>query len=210
MSCIIVGCHSADTPGAESYWRFYTTKTRYAVAFYGFHQVHYENRRTSDKWCDVPSTIKELNHNPSSRIIYVDVDTRIDSDVWCNLPDDPISGPLVVNSLTRGYAKPGENNGAFVVEGTRVQTNVFRVTSGKRGLEAMERWEQGFWNGPLSDQGAIHLKEEGLCGVAGWAMCYSNPEQQTCHCFGSGNLAGKIACIEKLFNGTHEKCRLGK
>lgn len=203
-SCVIVGCYTPDTPGVDSYWNYYH-KSRYAFTLYAIDMVTHKGRRASDKWCDVPSARNELRIRLNSKIIYVDVDTKIDVEAWCNLPNHE-AGPLIVNSLTRGAANTV--NDFFVVEGTQIQTNAFRAAPGKAGLLALKRWEDSFYRGPLSDQGALHRFERGLCGVPGWIACYNNPEQQNCHCFGSGNRPGKIDCIGRLFNGTWPKCKL--
>lgn len=203
-SCVVVGCHTPDTPGADSYWNYYR-RTGYAFAFYAIDMVTHKGRRASDKWCDVPVARDELRLRPHSKIIYVDVDTKINVKAWCDLPQHD-GGPLIINSLTRGMANTA--TGFFVVEGTQIQTNAFRVAPGEAGLLALKKWEDNFYRGTLSDQGALHRFERGLCGVPGWIACYSNPEQQGCHCFGSGNRPGKVKCIADLFNGTLSRCKL--
>lgn len=204
-SCVVVGCYTPDTPGVESYWDYYS-KSEYASALYAMEMVTHKGRRSSDKWCDVAAARDELRIRPNSKVIYVDIDTKIDVRAWCNLPNHE-AGPIIINSLTRPPAK-GPTTDLFTVEGTQLQSNVFRAAPGTNGLLALKRWEENFYSGPLSDQGALHRYEKGICGVPGWLACYNNPEQQTCHCFGSGNKPGKINCIAKLFNGTYHKCKM--
>lgn len=202
-TCIIVGCHTQNTPGVESYWKYYS-RSAFAFSLYSIESVNYGKRHVPDTWCDVPATRDELRLSPKSRIIYVDIDTKIDVKVWCELPNHE-SAPLILNSLARATVTAAED---FIVAGTQVQANVFRVAPGNAGLWALRRWEDNFQAKTLQDQGAIHRFENRLCGVPGWVACFHNPEQQNCHCFGSGNWTKKDNCIDQLFKGTLRKCKL--
>ena len=195
-SCILVGCHSYGTVGADFFWNYYSKKG-YSTTLISFQSVRYNNKAVNPTWCRIPAAMQEKVINPLANVVYIDIDTLSDVTVWCNMPHLGKNAPIVMTSLFRAKA---ERTNDFTVHGTQVQANLFVVTSGNDGLDALEKWENSFGGHALRDQGAIHLKEQGLCGIPGWIHCYRNPEQQKCHCstqFG-GNKTAKSECIQKI------------
>lgn len=199
-SCIITACQSRHAPGAEHFWNYYRRQS-YTLHLYIFDTVTHAGKRAAPAWCRVPAAQTSARKNPNSRIIYADLDTKINVDTWCNLPYSSFA-PIIMNSLARGRT----SNEHFAVHGSQVQANVFATMPGRAGFEGLLRWEAAYWNGPLHDQGAIHRLEHGLCGVPGWIACYRNPDQQRCHCFGGKPWKQKDDCIRDLFLGNYTPC----
>lgn len=198
--CIILSCFDKQAQGSQLFLNYYR-QFGYTVRQIQFQNISFAGKRAVPAWCRVPTVIDALSDYQNSRIIYIDIDTRINPDIWCNLPDIREHAPIIMNSLYRRKAL--NVKGRYSVFGSQVQANVFIVTYGKIGIKAMKRWRSMFQVIRNHDQGVIHVQEKGLCGVPGWISCYRNPMQQSCHCAG---LRGKEKCIRKLFNKTKIGC----
>lgn len=202
-TCTIVGCYTQNLTGWKHFQNFYS-KSGYEFVTTTFEQVTKDGKKVVPTWCRIPIAQREIHRNPKTRVIYVDVDTRLmDVHRWCNMPHLGVYAPIIMTSLFRHQSV---HTPYFTITGTRVQANAFVVTPGSTGLQALLRWQRAFAVIPLHDQGVIHAQEEGLCGVPGWIHCYSNPKQQSCHCTGGPNRVAKEQCIKELFNGTRRHC----
>lgn len=201
--CTIVACHTPGAPGAREFWAHYS-KSGFSMAAVEFDVVSRNEVPVAIPWCRIPSVIGELQRTPGTRVLYLDLDTKIDPKLWCELPVGQ-AAPIVMNSYRRTKEFKFED---YTLEGSRVQANVFLVTAGVDGVRAMRRWAYSYYDGQYQEQGAIHLREKGLCGVPGWIACYSNPHQQNCHCAAIKSLAAKVRCIASLYAGTKKGCPL--
>jgi len=202
--CIIVACYDDGAFGVE-YFREYYKSFGYTMRLLKFKIMRSSGgQKAAPAWCRIPAVIDTINRYPQSRVLYLDLDTIVNPTKWCNLPDNNEHAPIVMNSLQR--SKIESKSEFFYVHGTQVQTNAFIVTAGEHGRKAMERWES-FYNPkmPMVDQGVIHYRENRLCGLPGLIQCYSNPDQQKCHC---GGIRGKKKepCIKDLFEGKKKGC----
>lgn len=207
-SCIIVACYNDGADGIGSFWDYYK-EFGYTVRKVKFkHMLAVGKQKTIAPWCRIPTVKQTLKHFPEARVLYLDLDTLVNPKIWCNLPDDKQHAPIVMNSLTRSDQWKHVQPDQYVVHGAQVQANAFIVTSGEYGMKAMDRWERSYdAKVVMADQGVIHVRENRLCGVPGWIQCYSNPSQQNCHCTGMKK-EDKKSCIEKLFKGQREGCRI--
>lgn len=196
--CRIVACASRSTPGIDTFFKYYSQST-FSVTVVQFSRVMTGRKSVRPNWCCVPAVIDELRRYPNARVLFLDIDTKVDPAEWCALP----RAPIVMNSLYREKALKLKD---YTLFGTHVQSNAFITDSGNNGMSAMIRWERNFYVGTFQDQGAIHTHERGLCGIPGWISCYSNPIQQRCHCSSIRRKADKQRCIDKLFSGNHLKC----
>lgn len=204
-SCIIVACYSYGTPGAAYFWDYYS-RQRYTLVMTAFDHVIQNNRRTAPNWCRLRAVQDVIIKYPSARVVYIDIDTLADVNLWCNMPHLNEHAPIIMTSLYR--AKPYKAK-RYTVYGTQIQSNLFVVHSGIVGLNAMKRWENVHGNFELKDQGAIHFQEGELCGIPGWIHCHRNAEQQNCHCTGRfRHNSGKELCIKSLFLGQRLNCHL--
>lgn len=203
QKCTLVACHTPRTPGVQPFWDYYRGRG-HAVAMYKTEAVLHKGKKANSKWCDVAAVRDELRHSANRRVIFADIDTKVDVDEWCKLPDYE-HAPIIMNSVFRGGVTVTSD---YNVSGTMVQSNAFIVAAGRRGLRAMRRWEEEYYSRAYWDQGAIHRLENGVCGIPGWVACRSNPEQNRCHCLGFARKEDKHACVEKLFNGTVVRCKL--
>lgn len=202
-TCVIIGCHSRDTPGHDIFWKYYS-QLGYTTILISFSALWMNERRIAPHWCRVGVAMREIARHPTSRVLYVDIDTRLSNiQKWCNMPYLGVHAPIIMTSLYRANAVRVKQ---FTVHGTQIQTNAFVVAPGEVGMNALRRWQQGYGHFPYADQGALHVQEQGLCGVPGWIHCYGNPEQQGCHCTGIRNSTLKEACIAKLFAGKLPSC----
>lgn len=209
-TCILIGCHSSETTYAQ-YFRDWYGNCGYDVVITVFDDIRLRDNSSqavAPHWCSLPASLQALRANPNSRVIYADLDTRIDIATWCDMPHIGVNSPIVMNSL---YRQKSRKTQKFTVQGTMVQSNTYVVASGLVGIAALRRWEQGFddyW--PFFDQGAIHVAEKGLCGVPGWVSCYSNHLYQRCHCTGLPDKDAKIDCVRRLFSDSDDHpCKLG-
>lgn len=202
-TCTIVGCYTHNMTGWKHFQKFYS-KSGYEFVTTAFGQAVRNGTTVVPAWCRIPIALREIRRNPKTRVVYVDVDTRLmDVHRWCNMPHLGVHAPIIMTSLFR---RQSVHTSYFTISGTQVQANAFVVTPGPTGLQALLRWQRAFDVIPLHDQGVIHAQEDGLCGIPGWIHCYSNPKQQSCHCTGGRNKAAKEQCIEALFNGTRRHC----
>lgn len=205
-SCIIVSCYDKTAPGIGPFWDYYRT-FGFTLKRIEFSEVLAGGQKAVPAWCRIPAVRETINEYPKSRVIYLDIDTKINPKVWCSLPDIKEYAPIVMNSLIRingnGFVLPGK----FSVLGTQVQANAFIVTSGQHGMKAMEKWESAYDDIRLQDQGVIHLRERGLCGIPGWIQCYRNPNQNNCHCAAIKDRGQKENCIRTLFDGSKNNCK---
>lgn len=205
-SCILVGCHSRATVGVEYFWDYYS-KQGVSISLIAFDQVVFNKKSIHPTWCRIPAVYGELMKHPNAKVVYIDIDTLCDVNIWCNMPHLGEHAPIVMNSLHRSKQEPTKD---FIVHGTRVQANLFVVAPGEAGRRAIKRWEDSFGEHSLRDQGSIHKEEGSLCGVPGWVYCHSNPQQQKCHCAGhfKGNSSAKSYCIKRLFSGEINACSI--
>lgn len=203
-SCIIVGCDSRKLPSSEHFWNFYS-KSGYVTTFIQFDSLFHKETRGAPHWCRVPAVIRELNRVPNARVLYADIDTRVDFREWCDMEGLGENAPIIMNSVFRRTPFVQRDYTAY---GSQVQSNAFVVEPGNTGINAMKRWEDSYYFGDYQDQGAIHLREHKLCGIPGWIHCYSNPGQQGCHCTGSSHGMDKDICLRKLFEGKLPVCDL--
>lgn len=204
-SCIVVGCFSHGTVGVDFFWNYYSKKG-YTLTLFSFSSIKVGNRHVHPTWCRIPAVMKEKARNPEARVLYIDIDTLADVDLWCNMPYLGEHTPIVMTSLFRLKPEPARK---FTVHGTQVQANLFIVAPGRYGMNAMNRWDSSFGFHEMREQGSVHIEEgRNFCGVPGWIQCYRNPEQQKCHCSTQfkGNLTAKRSCIEKLFQGRRRGC----
>jgi len=203
--CIIVSCYDKHAPGIGLFWDYYRT-FGYTMKRVEFDKVLAGGQKTVQAWCRIPAVLETMKEYPNSRIMYLDIDTKVNPRVWCNLPDIKEHAPIIMNSFTR--PKDKQIPGKYSMYGAQVQANAFIVTAGIEGRKAMEKWESAFDDRLLlHDQGVIHLREKGLCGVPGWIQCYRNPNQQKCHCAAIVG-ADKQKCIRALFKGKKEGCHV--
>lgn len=203
--CVIVSCHDKKVMGIGLYWDYYRS-FGYTMRRVEFGKVLAGENKTVQSWCRIPAVLETIKDFPDSRILYLDIDTKVNPRVWCNLPDVKEHAPIIMNSYLREVDKliPGK----YSMYGSQVLSNAFIVTPGQHGREAMEKWESAFDDSLfLHDQGVIHLREKGLCGVPGWIHCYRNPNQQRCHCAAIIG-AAKQQCIRKLFKGEKDDCHI--
>lgn len=198
-SCIIVGCDSRNSRAGMYWWNFYS-KTEYVTTQIRFDGLLHKGKPVSPNWCRIPSVIHELERFPGSRVLYIDTDTRVNYTHWCNTSPRALGpmAPIIMNSV---YRKVKNLQPEYTVYGTQVQTNVFLAAPGDVGVKAMRRWEDLYHSRMYQDQGAIHILENGLCGVPGWIHCAANGQQQGCHCTGTSQGMKKVVCIRKLFEG---------
>lgn len=203
-SCTIVSCFTKRTPGAKHFWKFYKN-SGYTAIKTEFKRITHKGVEISPVWCRIPTVLKALRSNPAARVLYLDVDTRVDLHQWCNFGQLGIQSPIIMNSFFRKRTYTYKD---FEVGGSQVQANAFVVTPGALGIAAVKRWEAAVWEGQLKDQGAIHKQEAGLCGVPGWISCYSNPEQQGCHCSGVQGWKEKDTCVRNVFRGRWTTCNI--
>lgn len=201
-TCTIVACFTKDTPGAKHFYNYYK-KSGYTVITTETEKVTYKGEVTNPVWCRIPAVLNAKRENPEARVLYLDIDTKVSLGDWCNFGALGKDAPIIMNSFYRGRPYIFRD---FTLNGTRVQANAFVVAAGDVGLAAMKRWEQAYWEGQYRDQGAVHLQEGGLCGVPGWIHCYSNPEQQKCHCTGVTDSKKKDQCINELYKGKKKDC----
>lgn len=189
-SCVIVSCASHRINNmSEHFWNYYKGKG-YSVRLFHFDMTRRGGYNISPLWCRIPALRATMKEMPTSRPIYIDIDTLVNVRVWCDLP----LAPIVMNSLHRHAALATMYT--RWVSGSQVQSNAVAVMPGRGGLRALRRWEM-LYSRKTHDQGVIHAIENGMCGIPGWIHCYSNPEQQRCHCTGSED---KNKCIEDLFS----------
>ena len=200
-SCIILSCSTHDTIGIEDWWHYYN-KFGYTVSMIQFEDIMLKDRKIHPVWCRIPMVMRELEKNIKSRVLYLDIDSKVDPGEWCNLPNTKFA-PIVMNSYTRGKVYDFKD---YSLSGTHVQANSFIVRSGKDGIRAMKRWRNQYYEGQYYEQGAIHLQEKGLCGVPGWIACYSNYHQQKCHCPAIKEKERKKKCVKDLFSGRKKDC----
>ena len=200
-SCIILSCSTYQTIGLKEFWNYYS-KMPYTVSMTLFEHISHEGEAINPVWCRIPSVLNALKRNRNSRVLYLDIDSKVDPIEWCNLPNSELA-PIVMNSYTRGRIYAFKD---YKLQGTQVQANSFIVRSGKDGIRAMERWKSQYYNGQYQEQGAIHMQEKGLCGVPGWIACYSNLNQQKCHCPAIKDRHLKAKCIRDLFSGKKKDC----
>lgn len=192
-SCILVGCHTWDAPGYQPYTTFYANNSSFPLRMTAFTKLQHNHRDATPHWCRIPSVLETLREFPKARVVYIDLDTRTDPTIWCNMP--LLSEEyIIMNSVHR---RPREEAEEYFVQGTQVQSNIFVVMA----EPPMKRWEALYNpNITLYDQGVIHLEEKGqLCGVPGWISCHNNPIENRCHCTGKASYRGKKRCIETMF-----------
>jgi len=202
--CVIVSCFDKHAPGIHESMEYYKS-FGYTMRRVVFNKVLAGGKETVQPWCRIPAVIDASYDFPNSRILYLDLDTKVNPRVWCNLPDNREHAPIIMNSFTRPVRKVIPNR--YSMYGTQVQANAFIVTHGSLGRKAIRRWRDSFENVFLHDQGVIHMREQGLCGVPGWIHCYRNPNQQKCHCAAMKG-ERKLKCIDDLYKGKKEGCNV--
>lgn len=141
-------------------------------------QVWYKGRHASSVWGCVAAAREELRQNPTTRVLYLDLDTVVRAKGWCDLPDYE-HAPTVMNSVSRGSPIVTAH---YTIHGTMVHANAFLVAASTRGLRALRRWEDSYYAGKLREQVAMHLVANGICGIPIWLASHANPQQDDCHC----------------------------
>lgn len=171
-SCTIIGCTTAGSSGADTFWDHYS-KSEYSIALTTFKHVMMNGKAVDSGWCRIPAALNELKRNRHSRVVYANTNVRLgDVSVWCNMPHLGKDAPIIMTSL---YRERKYETDDYTVAGSQVQSNAFVVTPGRHGVNALLKWQDLYAEVPYGEQGVIHMEEQGLCGVPGWINCYRFP-----------------------------------